>query len=305
MQVKTRLNNAKSVINDSPGRKLFLAINYIFLALIVVVSMVPIINILALSFSDKIHVAAGDVKLWPVGFTLESYAFVMKNPQFLNSFLVSVERSLLGVAINMACTILVAYPLSKADKQFRARKYYLWYFIITMLFSGGLIPWYMVVKYTGIYNSIWALVIPGAVPVYNVILLMNFFRELPKEIEESAFIDGAGHFMVLMRMYLPLSLAALATLVLFSFVFHWNSWFDGMIFMRSKDGIPLQTYLQSVLTIPDLARMDAKEIESYFRINIRSVKAAEIFIATLPIFSLYPFLQKYFTKGIVLGSVKG
>lgn len=298
-------NQNKSMLDNSTGRKLFVMANYLLLAVIVVVSMVPILNVLALSFSDKIHVAAGEVKLWPVGFTLESYAYVMKNPQFLNSFLVSVERSILGIIINMACTILVAYPLSRTERQFRARKVYLWYFIITMLFSGGLIPWYMVVKYTGLYNSIWALVIPAAVPIYNIILLMNFFREIPKEIEESAFIDGAGHFTVLLRMFLPLSMAALATLILFSFVFHWNSWFDGMIFMRSKTGIPLQTYLQSVLTIPDLARMDAKEIESYFKVNLRSVKAAEIFIATLPIFLLYPFLQKYFTKGIILGSVKG
>jgi len=214
-------------------------------------------------------------------------------------------RVALGVPVNMACIILVAYPLSRTVRQFPARRYYVWFFIFTMLFSGGLVPTYMIVRTTGIYDTMAALIIPNAVSVFNMLILHNFFRNLPAELTEAAMIDGAGHMTILIRLFIPLSKAALATLILFSFVNHWNSWFDGLIYINNRELKPLQTYLQSILVRPDLARMDAQEREYFMRFNLRSIKAAQIFITVVPILAIYPFLQQYFTKGIVLGSVKG
>jgi putative aldouronate transport system permease protein len=297
--------NSKLKYREPTSRKIFIVSNYIFLVAITIISLMPIINILAMSFSNNLAVAANEVKFWPIGFTFDTYFHVVRNVQFYSSFLVSSERVVLGVTTNMIITILVAYPLSKTDTTFRARRFYVWLFMFTMIFNGGVIPTYMMVRYTHIYNSIWSLVLPGAVNVFNMLLLLNFFREIPKEIEESAFMDGAGHFTILLRMYLPLSKAALATLILFSFVNHWNSWFDGLIYIVNQRHYPLQTYLQSIMTIPDISNMSTEERKAFAKLNIRSLKAAQIFIATVPILVVYPFLQQYFTKGIVLGSVKG
>jgi putative aldouronate transport system permease protein len=229
----------------------------------------------------------------------------MGNPAFLHSILVSIERSALGILINLACTIFVAYPLSRERNHFRSRGFFVWFFLITMVFSGGLIPWFMVVKYTGLYNTIWSLVIPGAVNMFYILLLTNFFRTIPKEMEEAAFIDGAGHFRMLTQVLLPVSKPVLATLTLFLFVAHWNSWFDGFLFIASQKDYPLQTYLFTILVTPDISHMTPEQAASFLNMNQRSIQAAEVFIAAIPIFILYPFLQKYFTKGIVLGSVKG
>lgn len=231
------------MIKQTTGEKVFTVFNYIFLSFVAFLCLVPLLNVLAVSFSSSAAAAAGYVKLWPVNFTLASYEWALSKREFLQSFIVSIKRVALGYIVNMLMVISLAYPLSKEKSSFRARNVYAWFFIITMMFSGGLIPTYMIVKYTSLLDKIWALVIPGAVPIFNVILLMNFFRMLPKEIEEAAFIDGASHWTTLIRIYLPLSLPSLATISLFVLVGHWNGWFDGMIYMnRPKNkycGIPV------------------------------------------------------------------
>ncbi|GGI46569.1 protein LplC [Paenibacillus marchantiophytorum] len=287
------------------SRKVFVLCNYTWLSLLTFISFIPIWNILSMSFSDNKYVSAGEIFLWPKGITFSAYTYILNNQAFYHALLISIERTVLGVLITMICTILVAYPLSKSKRDFRARGYAVWFFLITMLFNGGLIPWFMMVKYTGLYNTMGALVIVPAVQVFNILLLMNFIKDLPREIEESAFLDGAGHFQLLGKIILPLSMPAIATLILFTFVFHWNNWFDGLLFMTSKENYPMQTYLYTVLTVPDTTHMTTEEIKMFYNLNQRSIKAAEIFIATLPILILYPYLQKYFTKGLVLGSVKG
>jgi len=190
----------------------------------------------AVSFSSSSAAAAGFVKLLPVDFTLSSYRYVLAKPEFMCAMLVSGERLALGVVINMVLTVLVAYPLSHEKTAFRHRSLYTWFFLVTILFSGGLVPAYMAMRNYGILDSIWVLVLPTAVPVFNVVLLMNFFRELPREIEEAAFMNGAPQWYCLWKIYVPLSTPALATLVLFISVFHWNSWFDGLLFMNSPVG---------------------------------------------------------------------
>ena len=286
------------------SRRLFMVANGFLLVLLALACLFPLVHVLAISFSGGPAVAAGKVVLWPVDFTTAAYDFALSRPAFRSAFVVSVQRVILGTAVNMLLTVLVAYPLSRENSAFPSRTVYTWFFIVTMLVSGGLIPLYMVVRWTGLLDSIWALVLPSAVPVFNVVLLMNFFRGLPRELEEAAFVDGASHWEVLFRIYLPLSMPALATLTLFSFVMHWNSWFDGLIFMNSPDNYPLQSYLQTLVIGQDISQfsMDAALLQL---VSNDTFKAAQIFIGALPILLLYPFLQRYFVKGIVMGSVKG
>jgi putative aldouronate transport system permease protein len=291
-------------IDRSIGRRIFVMINGLFFIIFSLACLIPMIHVLSISFSSSTAVTAGEVTLYPVGFTLKSYHYIMQNTEFWRAMWISVERVVLGVAISMALTILAAYPLSKGKTAFHHQPHFAWFLVITMLFSGGLIPTYMILKYTFLLNTIWALVIPGAVAVFNVLLLSNFFRSIPKEIEESAFMDGAGHFRTLIQLYLPLSLPILATLVVFSSVGHWNSWFDGLIYMDNQRNYPLQSYLQTVLVKSNVLITSKVQADLLRQISDRTIKAAQVFIASIPIVLVYPFLQKYFMSGIMLGSVK-
>lgn len=279
--------------------------NLTVLAVIAAVCAFPVLHTLALSLSSASAAASGRVTLWPVEFTTRSYQFVLGNPAFLRSFSVSLLRVLVGVPVNMILTILVAYPLSRSPREFRPRDIFIWFFIIPGLFSGGLIPWYMVIKQTGLIDSFWALILPGALPVFNVILLVNSFRNIPKELDEAAAMDGAGHWTILFKILLPMSLPILATLTLFVAVAHWNSWFDGLILMNSPAKYPLQSYLQTVVINPDPRFLSERDLALLQIISNRTTRAAEIFIAMIPIMIIYPFLQRYFVAGIKLGSVKG
>lgn len=296
-------------------RKVFLIVLGIFFGIICLASLIPFIHVLALSFSHKIPAMQGAVILWPlnfntetkdifVGLNLKSYEFVLKKPEFVIAFYISILRIVLGASINMLMVIMTAYPLSKNKNELKGRTAYAWFFMFTMLFSGGLIPWYMVISNTGLLNTIWALVIPGAVPVFNVVLLLNFYRGIPKSLEESAFIDGAGHWRILWQIYVPLATPALATILLFTVVGHWNAWFDGLILMKSPKNYPLQSYMQTLIMTTSQALFTRATAELLKNISDKTVKAAQIFIAAVPMLLLYPFLQRYFMVGIVLGSVK-
>ncbi|MOA08526.1 Inner membrane ABC transporter permease protein YcjP [compost metagenome] len=172
-----------------------------------------------------------------------------------------------------------------------------------MLFSGGLVPFYILIQKLNMMNTLWVLIVPGAVSVWNMILLLNFFRGVPRELEEAAFIDGAGHLRTLFSIYLPVSMPAIATLSLFSMVGHWNSWFDGLIFMTDHKNYPLATFLQTIIVQQDFSKVTVRP-EDLENISQRTVKAAQIFIGMAPILLVYPFLQRFFVKGIVLGAVK-
>ena len=291
--------------NESLGRKIFIIFNYLFLTSTAIACLLPMVNVLAVSFSSSAAVGTGMVKLFPVDFTLESYRFVANKPEFLQALFISFKKVIAGVAINMSLTIFIAYPLSKESGNFKGRNFYIWFFVITMVFSGGLIPWYMTIKMTGLIDNFLALILPGAVPVFNVMLLMNFFRTLPKEIEDAAFIDGTSHWKALWKIYIPLSAPAIATLTLFCIVSHWNSWFEGLILMNSPENYPLQSYLQTVIVSRDIKLMLSRDVRTINMVSDRTSKAAQVFLAALPVMLVYPFLQKYFTAGIVLGSVKG
>ncbi len=275
------------------------------LTIVTFLCVAPILHTIALSFSDKSIAAAGMVSLYPVGFNLYSYKLLLEDKNFFVAFGVSVQRVILGCAINYVLTVLMAYPLSKSNRVFPGRNAYMWFVVFTMLFSGGLIPWYMTISALGLINSIWALVLPTAVPVFNVILLMNFFRGIPKELEEAGIVDGAGPWYMLVRIFIPVSLPALATITLFTIVGHWNSFFDGLILMNKPEKYPLQTYIQQlVVVLRDTSTMDPEQIKRLSRISNKTLNAAKILISMIPVMAIYPFLQRYFIHGIVLGSVK-
>jgi putative aldouronate transport system permease protein len=283
----------------------FQIFNYTFLILLALACILPMIHLLAVSLSSSSKASAGVVALWPVDFTTRSYEIVLKDKAFWSSMFVSFKRIIIGGGLGMLTTILAAYPLSRDSQTFKARKYYVWYIFFTMLFGGGLVPGFLIVYYTGLMDTIWALTIPGAVSAWNIILMLNFFRQLPKELNEAARVDGAGHWITLIKIILPISKPVLATVGLFIIVGQWNSWFDGMLYMKRPENYPLQTYLQSMLTI-DVTKFLSPELQKYMnQISTKTLRAAQIFIGAFPILCAYPFLQKYFTQGLVLGSVKG
>lgn len=290
---------------ESVSRKVFLVFNTVLLGVLALSCLLPMINVLAVSFSSSAAAQGGFVKLWPVDFNVASYEYALGRPQFLTSMGVSIQRIVLGAGLNMLLTILAAYPLSKDNRKFRARTAYSWFFVTTMLISGGLIPSFMLISKLKLMDTIWALVLPGAVPVFNLILLINFFRQLPIELEEAAHVDGASHWTILWKIYVPTSTPALATLTLFVLVSHWNSWFDGLLFMNSPTKYPLQSYLQTVIVQRDTTAVSMQEFKDLALLSDRTVKAAQVFMGAMPILLFYPFLQKYFVTGIVMGSVKG
>lgn len=276
------------------------------LGIICVTCVLPFVHLLAISFSSSSAVAAGKVGFLPVEFTTSSYEFVIKGGRFLRAMAISVERVVLGTLLNVVLMVLTAYPLSKDNLP--GRGFLSGFFVLTMLVGGGMIPTYLLVSGLGLKDTIWALILPGALPVYNMIILMNFIRGLPHELEEAAWIDGASPFQTLVRVIFPLLGPALATVGLFCMVGHWNDWFSGMIYMSDPMNYPLQTYLQTLLVdFEKLMRTDSssniKDILS--KMNARTGRAAQLFLGALPIMCVYPFLQRYFTKGLTLGSVKG
>jgi len=283
---------------------MFDAANYIFLSLVALLCLLPLVQIVAISLSSSAAAEANLVKLWPVDFNWTAYDYAAHKPEFIRSLGISVIRIILGVGMSMFITILVAFPLSKESNRFRTRTLYVWLFVFVMLFHGGLIPTYMIIKMVGLTNTIWALVVPEAVAVFNIVLLLNFYRAVPKELEEAGFIDGAGYWKSLWVIYVPLSMPAIATLILFSAVGHWNAWFDGMIYLKKVDQYPLSTYLRTVVLASNVDLSSTTDAKLIAELSSRTLKAAQIFLGALPILLVYPFLQRFFVKGIVLGSVK-
>ena len=263
----------------------------------------PLLNMVAISFSDKAAASANMVGLVPVDFTTSAYKTLLGESQFWVSFWISIKRVFLGTIINMILTILLAYPLSKSKREFKGHDVYMYIVIFAMLLAGGMIPIYLTIKSYGLLNSIWALILPGAVPVFNVILLMNFFKGVPKSLEEAAAIDGASKLTILLKIYLPISMPALATIILFCIVNHWNDFFSGLVYMNKTSMYPLQTYIQQLSV--DMSQItDPEQLKRFAQVSNKTLDAAKIVVSTIPLLIIYPFLQKYFVSGIVIGAVK-
>ena len=292
-------------IKTSFSRKLFNVFNLLVLTLLMVSCFLPFVYVVAVSFSDKVYVQAGQVNFLPKGFNTLSYQYLINKIAFWRAFGISILRTVLGTLVNLLLIILTAYPLSKSDTKLTGRSFYTWFFFITMLVSGGMIPNFVLVGQLGLRDNILSLILPGALPVFNLVLMINFFRQVPIEMEEAAMIDGASHVKILAQIYVPLSKAAMATISLFCMVNHWNAWFGGMIYMKSPEKLPLQTYLRNVILKMDMSQMTGDDYGLLQMLSNDSIKCTQIVVAVIPILCVYPFLQKYFVKGIVLGGVKG
>jgi putative aldouronate transport system permease protein len=288
----------------SLASRLFDVAIYLFLLLFGLACLLPMIHIIAVSLSNRSASMGGFVTLWPIGTTLSNYMEILEAGPVYRAFLISIQRTVFGTLINMTMTVLAAYPLSKTSQELRGRTFFMWFVLVAMLFSGGLIPWFLVIRNLGLLNSLWALILPGALPIWNVILMMNFFRDIPKELEEAAIIDGASYWGTLVHVYLPLSVPALATLTLFAAVGHWNAWFDGMILIMDNSKYPIMTFLRTVVVDMNMQILSIN-VEDIYNLSDRSIRAANIVVATVPILIVYPFLQRYFIHGIRLGAVKG
>lgn len=285
------------------------AVIYLIVIVLALSCLVPMLNVVALSLSSSSAVAANAVGLWPVDLTLAAYERIMSDQQFWRSFGISVIRVVISLLLNLVMIVTMAYPLSKSKKVFRTRKLFMSVMVFAMLFSGGMIPTYLVVRNLGLLNTIWSLILPSAVPIGSVILVMNFFRGIPKSLEESARIDGANPLQILERIYIPMSLPCLATVSLFSIVGSWNDFFSGLIYMTKTENYPLMTYIQTLSvniaeTMQQAGNLTSEQLQSLLAVSDRNLNAAKIVVAVVPLLIIYPLLQKYFVQGIVVGSVK-
>lgn len=283
--------------------RIFDGFNALLLLALGISTVLPLINTLAISVSEKAAVSAGLVDLLPVGFNLRSYEYILQDSKFWAAFWVSVQRVVLGGGLNFILAVITAFPLSRSAKAFPGRDLFMWLFVFGMILNVGLVPWYLTISNYDLIDSIWALVLPSALPIWNVIILMNFFRNIPKELDEAARIDGANPWQILWYIYLPISLPALATITLFSIVGHWNSFFDGLILMNNPDNYPLQTYIQQ-LVIADRPILHGGQAQLLAELSNNTLNAAKLFVAMIPILIVYPLLQRYFIRGITLGAVK-
>ena len=292
-------------LKTSKGQMVFDIFNSIFIVCLAVVTFYPMWHVLVASFSsgDRLLMHNG-LLLYPLGFNFESFAAVFKNPMITRGFLNSIFIVVFGVTLNMFFTLLLAYVLARKNVMWQ--KAIMILVVVSMYFSGGLIPTYLIVSRTlHLKNTYWALLLPTLINTYNLIILRTSFLSIPESLLESAYIDGAGHFTMLFKIVVPLSLPAMAVMVLYYAVGHWNSWFQANIYIKDRIKYPLQLVLREILINGDTASMTQGGGDSGDQALLsESVKYACVVVSTVPILCVYPFLQKYFVKGIMLGSVK-
>ncbi|WP_407647309.1 carbohydrate ABC transporter permease [Gracilibacillus oryzae] len=292
------------MMRRSIGERIFDYTNIIFLVLLSLVTLYPLLYILFASISDPTYVAqTRGLMLFPKDLTLEAYRMVFKNPMIITSYINTLIYVAVGTTINILLTSLGAYALSR--KKVMWGNLIMFMIVFTMFFEGGLIPLYLLVSELNLIDSRWALILPTAVSAFNLIIMRTAFQGIPDSLEESARIDGAKDFTILFRIILPLSLPVVAVMILFYGVFHWNSWFHAMIFLQDRELFPVQLILREILIANDTSNMTTG-VSSVDAMPIgETVKYATIVVATVPILCLYPFLQKYFVKGVMIGGIKG
>jgi putative aldouronate transport system permease protein len=290
-------------IRPTRGYRVFQAVNAVLLTGVVVVTLYPFVNIVARSLSDESYLIAGKVNLVPRGFNLTAYKLIMSDSMFWTNYRNTVVYTVVATAIAIVLTTCYAYVLSKP--QLRGRGVLVGIAVFTMFFSGGLIPNYVLITSLGMKNSIWAIVLPNAVSVFNLLVMKAFFESLPVELEESAAVDGLNTYGVLWRIVLPLSKAILATMVLFYAVSFWNSWFSAFLYMDRLDLFPVTVYLRNLIAGATGAQAAGGVADGDAVQAAATMQAVTIVLTTLPILAVYPFVQRYFVSGVMLGAVKG
>ena len=291
-------------MKKSLSRKIFEVCNGIFMILLCAVMLYPFVWTASASLSNSGAVAAGQVTLFPVGFTTQAYNTVLGYTKVWVSYGNTLWYTVVGTAVSLILTICGAYPLSRSD--FYGKGVFVFFITLTMIFSGGLIPSFLVNKALGLYNSRWAIILPGALSTMNMIIMRTFFQNIPDALEEAATIDGCSDFQILVKIILPLSTASIMTIGMFYAVGYWNSWFSALIYLRDADKYPLQLVLRQIVLQNQV--LDLQGIESATdadRMTGESIKYAVVMVATVPILMVYPFVQKYFVKGVMVGSIKG
>ncbi|UVI27372.1 carbohydrate ABC transporter permease [Paenibacillus spongiae] len=294
------------MVKQSFGDRMFDAINHVLLLLLLAVVLYPLVFVVSASISDPSAVLNGEVWLWPKDLSITGYKKVFANQDILRGYLNTIVYTILGTCVNLVMTVMAAYPLSR--KEFYGRNAVTALFVFTLFFSGGLIPSYLLVKNLGMVNTMWALIIPNAVAIWNIIIMRTFFQQsIPGEVQESAQIDGCGNIRILLKIVLPLSLPILAVMTLFYSVAHWNAFFNALIYLTDRGKYPLQLILREILIQSNMQEMIQTNEESLAKsiMEAESIKYAVVIIANLPVLLLYPFLQRYFVKGMIIGAVKG
>ncbi|EJW17949.1 carbohydrate ABC transporter permease [Paenibacillus alvei] len=297
------------MIRDSLADRILTVFIYVFLILLAFSAFYPFWNSLVISFNDGMDTSKGGITFWPRQFSLENYRIVFEDARLMNGFVVAALRTVIGTVSAILCTSIFAYGMSK--RELMGRKYYMIMCIITMYFGGGLIPTYMLIRGLGLFNSFWVFIIPALISVWNMIIFRTFFQGLPQGLEESAKIDGCGNWGTYFRIVLPLSGPVVATLALFTAVAHWNEWFVASIYIMDENLMPIQTVLRQILfsniaseQISNLDSSSLARLNAAKSITSKSLTMATIMVATIPIVCVYPFLQKYFVKGVLVGSLK-
>ena len=288
----------------SAGTIAFRIFLYTLMGLLALSCLYPIWYAFCLSISDKTAANSGMVTFMPVGFSTISYTEIMGDWKFFHSFWVSVQRAVIGTAVSLLVMITMGYALSKPKQKFRARNVIMWIVMFCMVFNSGAIPWYITMVSYGLIDKIIGLVLCGGLPVFNLLLIMNFFRNLPQNLEEAALVDGAGPWRILFSIVVPCSIPVLATIVLFTSVGYWNEFFQGLVLSSSDKHYPLQTYIQQMVVNTQSSNLNPDQMKLMSQLSNKSLDAAKVFIAMIPMLIVYPFLQKYFVTGIMLGAVK-
>lgn len=290
--------------NQSVSDLIFILINTLLMLFITLIMLYPMYYVLIVSLSNSNQIAANSsLLLKPLGFTLEAYKAVLKNPGIMSGYRNTLIILAVGLLVNLTLTSIGAYFFSRKDVKLQKP---LWLLVLfTMYFSGGTIPFYFTVLDLGLKNSLWALILPGAISTFNMIVLKNAFEAIPDSLEESVRLDGGGHFVMLFRIILPLSKSAMAVMVMYYAVGHWNSWFNAILFIDDRELFPLQLILREILIVGDTQDMMEGTATADAVSLSQSLKYAVIIVSTVPILLVYPFMQKYFVKGVMIGSVKG
>ncbi len=295
--------------DNSISSKILDVIIYVSLIILMIITLYPIIYIFSVSVSSTTAYESGRVVFLPVEFNLEAYKVILEAGTIPRSFINSVIYTVVYTAVSLLMTTTMAYPLSRSKDRVAFKGFFSKLVIFTMFFNAGIIPNYLVVKGLGLMDSMWALILPSAISTYNLVVMRSFFEGIPIDLEEAAFIDGANEIVIFWKVMLPLSKAALATVGLFYGVYMWNSWFNAMLYLQTADKYPLQFIIRQIIMqnqmAAELAAMGDTSMMTSQTTNSVSLKYATLFLSILPMLAVYPFIQKYFVKGVMVGSVKG
>ena len=303
-----RKKSENGQVKRSYSDKIFDIVNLLVMVILLVIFVWPLWFVVIASFSNPNQVWMGEVVLWPKGFTLVSYETLLEYERIWVGYRNTLFYTVVGTLVNLAMTICGAYPLSRKD--FLPRHFFMFLFMLTMYFGGGLIPTYLVVSGLGLVDTRWAMIIPGAVSIYNIIITRTYFmNSIPASLQEAATLDGANSFQYLMRVVLPLSKPIIAVVGLYYAVGHWNDFYTALIYLYNEDLMPLQSFLRDMLmstklTLNNLSGMDTATVELKTHLA-QTLKYSVIIVSTVPVLCIYPFIQKYFVKGVMVGSVKG